>query len=90
MRKIEWRPRAEDDLLELVDYIGQDSLTTALHFAQMIQEKVGLIASFPEAHRRGRVRGTRELVLHPNYILVYRVKPKVVEIVRLLHAAQRK
>ena len=37
----------------------------------------------------GRVPGTREAVVHPNYILVYRVTAEAVEILRLMHARQR-
>ena len=33
--------------------------------------------------------GTRELVAHPNYILVYRLKPDLIEILTVIHAAQR-
>jgi toxin ParE1/3/4 len=40
-------------------------------------------------YRAGRVAGTREAVLHPNYILVYRVATDTIEVVRVLHARQR-
>lgn len=39
--------------------------------------------------RSGRVPGTREAVVHPNYILIYRVTADAVEIVRLVHARQQ-
>jgi plasmid stabilization system protein ParE len=32
------------------------------------------------------VEGTREAIVHPNYILVYRVGEKAVEIVAVVHA----
>ena len=38
---------------------------------------------------RARVAGTREAVVHPNYILVYRVTGEAVEIVRLVHSRQQ-
>jgi len=37
----------------------------------------------------GRVKRTREFVVHPNYILVYRIVGKTVEVLRVKHAAQR-
>ncbi|HEY0622208.1 type II toxin-antitoxin system mRNA interferase toxin, RelE/StbE family [Sphingomonas sp.] len=36
----------------------------------------------------GRLADTRELIVHPNYILVYRVFEDRVRILRLLHARQ--
>jgi plasmid stabilization system protein ParE len=34
------------------------------------------------------VEGTREAVVHPNYIIVYRVTTDAVEIVSVVHARQ--
>jgi plasmid stabilization system protein ParE len=34
------------------------------------------------------VNGTRELVVRPNYIVVYAENPAVVTVLRVLHAAQ--
>jgi toxin ParE1/3/4 len=39
-------------------------------------------------YRSGRVPGTREAVVHPNYILVYHVTADAVEIISLVHARQ--
>ena len=39
--------------------------------------------------RVGRIKGTRELVAHPNYLLFYRIKHNRVEILRVKHAAQQ-
>jgi toxin ParE1/3/4 len=39
--------------------------------------------------RSGRIPGTREALVHPNYILNYRVTAEAVEIVALVHARQQ-
>ncbi|WP_307139206.1 type II toxin-antitoxin system RelE/ParE family toxin [Duganella sp. Leaf61] len=43
----------------------------------------------PYWYRPGRVAGTREIVVHPNYIVVYQVCPNVIEIIAVLHSRQQ-
>lgn len=40
-------------------------------------------------YRVGRREGTREAVLHPNYVLVYRVGADTVEIVSVMHTRRQ-
>jgi len=42
----------------------------------------------PYLFRVGRKLGTREYVVHPNYIVVYAVTKDSIKIVRILHAKQ--
>ena len=43
----------------------------------------------PYLFRPGRVSGTREHVVHPNYIVVSRVGDEVIDILRVLHSRQQ-
>jgi len=89
--RVEWRPAAQRDLDGIVRHIGRDSPNRAARFGQEIRDKVGRLARHAELGRPGRISGVRELVVHPNYIVFYRVKREVgvVEILRVKHAAQR-
>ena len=52
------------------------------------QTAVTKLQAHPGMGRAGRVPGTRKLVLHKNYIAIYRVRGDDVEILRLHHAAR--
>ena len=77
------------NLLAIVKYIEKDNGERAKSFALEIQAKKNSLAEFPAMGRPGRVNGIRELVIHPNYIIPYRMRRDVVEIIRGQHVARR-
>jgi len=84
-----WRQTALDDRKRIVDYIVADNPMAGIALGDALIEKAGQLDAFPRLGRAGRVQNTRELVVHPNYILIYRVADGVVEILRVKHAAQK-
>jgi len=84
-----WLPRAVEQLLSIIDYIGEDNPSAAIELARTIRAKADTLSAYPNRYRPGRVAGTRELVVMPNYIVVYRVAGKQVEILRVRHARKR-
>jgi plasmid stabilization system protein ParE len=57
---------------------------------ERVRAAVTRLAGSPALGRPGRVPGTRELVIpHTPYIVPYRVKGDVVQIITILHSAQR-
>ena len=58
-------------LLSIVEYIAQDNLDAALALVTEIEEKAERLREQPKLYRPGRVRGTREMVVRPNYVVVY-------------------
>jgi toxin ParE1/3/4 len=55
-----------------------------------MERQILLLSQYPEMGRPGRVKDTRELVIHRTpYVAIYRIRAGVVEIFRLLHGAQR-
>ena len=92
--RIEWRPMAREDLRAIVRYIGKDNPTRAKSFGQELRDKTKPLAQHPELGRQGRPGlpdWLRELVVHPNYIVFYRVQAatRTVEILRVKRAAQQ-
>lgn len=87
--EIRWSPEAAAEFAAIVEYIRQDNSTAALRVARTIYQTVAQLKTFPNRGRSGRVEGTRELVFPPlPFVVVYRVR-EAVEIVRILHGAQR-
>ena len=92
--RIEWRPMARDDLRAIVRYIGKDNPTRAKSFGQELRDKTEPFAQHPDLGRKGRPglpEWLHELVVHPNYIVFYRVlaQTRSVEILRVKHAGQQ-
>lgn len=88
MPELEWRQSARDDLLSIVGYIASENPTAALALLEEIEVKVGRLTEEPKLYRRGRVVGTREMVVRPNYLVIYSETQETVTILRVLHAAQ--
>ena len=91
---IEWRAMALDDLRAIVRYISKENPVRAKSFAHGSRNKTKLLATNPELGKRGRPglpEWLRELIVHPNYIVFYRVltDAQIVEVVRVKHAAQQ-
>jgi toxin ParE1/3/4 len=89
VRKLVWRPRADDQLDSLLRYIAERDERAADQLELRITEALDLARSMPLIGRPGRVAGTRELVTHPNYILVYEFDDLVLRVLRVLHARQQ-
>lgn len=86
--EIRWTRQALQNLDAIAAYIALDNPSRAASFISEIKDKTQLLAQFPAIGRPGRVPGTRELVVHENYVLPYRVKGDLVQIIRVHHVAR--
>ena len=86
---LKWTRTALRNLDDIATYIAQDKPADATRFAKELKSATEKLHSFPGMGRAGRVPGTRELVLHANYLAIYRVRGEDVEILRVHHAAKR-
>ncbi len=89
MRNLIWRLSARQRYLEALEYIAQRNAPAAVRLEASIERQVAHLLKLAHLGRPGRVERTRELFVHPNYIIVYRVTAKSIYIVRFLHAHQR-
>lgn len=87
---VNWTVKAGSDREAAIDYIAQDSPAAALSQLNEIEGQTDRLAEFPKLGRPGRVKGTRELVVNRTpFIIVYRIRGGIVQILRLLHGAQQ-
>lgn len=85
---IKWTRTALRSVDEIAAYIAKDNPARATSFVLELQGAVTKLQDHPGMGRAGRVPGTRELVLHKNYIAIYRVRGDDLEVLRLHHAAR--
>jgi toxin ParE1/3/4 len=89
VRKLTWRRSASDQLDGILGYIAENDKQAADRLEQRITEILDTAIVVPFMGRPGRLAGTRELIVHANYIVVYRVTDTAINILRVLHARKQ-
>lgn len=89
MLNLAWRESARDDLRQIISYIAERDLAAAERLALAVENCAERLPEHPFMYRPGRIAGTREAVVHPNYILIYRVTASAVEVVSVVHSRQQ-
>jgi toxin ParE1/3/4 len=84
-----WTPEALDDLQTIVAYIADRNPVAAENLQAHIDDTAQRLVDHPLLYRPGRITGTREAVVHPNYILIYRAGVEVIEVLAVVHARRR-
>ena len=84
-----WTLAAEQDRADIVDFIAQDNPLAAIRMDERFEAAVGRLAEHPLIGRPGQVPGTRELIPHESYRLVYEMQADTLWILALVHTARR-
>ena len=87
--RLEWKLLAVEDRERIVNYVAEHNPIAAFELDEEIEAKVEQLIQRPELYRVGRKRGTREMVVRPNYLVIYRLRGEVAEILRVKHAAEQ-
>ncbi|URI11997.1 type II toxin-antitoxin system RelE/ParE family toxin (plasmid) [Aquincola tertiaricarbonis] len=87
--RLRWRPMALADREAIMTFIAADDVNAAIALDEAFEAKAEIARQRPTLYKPGRVAGTRELVVRPNYVMVYRVLPDAIEVLRVLHASQQ-
>ncbi len=87
--ELRWTPEAIADREAIYEHVEANHPAAALALDELFAACAGRLIDHPVLGRAGRVEGTRELVAHRNYILIYDVAGDVVRVLRVLHVARR-
>lgn len=88
--RLEWKPMALTDRENIMDYISQDNPQAAIDLDDEFETAAERACGNPGMYKPGRVKGTREVVVRPHYILVYQTTEEgVLTVLRVLHAARQ-
>jgi addiction module RelE/StbE family toxin len=89
--KLRWSQRALADLQRLADRIAADDKPLAAQaFVEAIADRVARLEEFPLLGRQGRLDDTRELIVHKNYLVTYRLRADEVQLLQVWHVARER
>ncbi len=87
--KVRWTPEAEIDRAKIFDYIAADSPRSAAKMDEIFSRAAARLSEHPEYGHVGRIPGTREVVAHKSYCLVYEIYQDTVWVLALVHTARQ-
>lgn len=88
--RIVWTEPAVHDLAAARAYIARDNPPAADRQVERVLAAIAGLLQFPEIGRPGRRAGTRELVVNRTpYVVAYRLRADLIEILRVMHGRQR-
>lgn len=87
--KVLRKPQYWESLQAIEDYIALDNPGAAIDLWLSIDDQVSHLSDPNFPRRRGRVAGTLELVVHPNYVVILEQTLDTVTVLEVLHAAMK-
>ena len=87
--RVVWTTAAKRDRTEILDYIAADNRSAAARMNRIFREAAASLAEYPRMGKEGEVPGTREILPHPSYRLVYETDGSGVWVLMLIHTARQ-
>ncbi|WP_274626243.1 type II toxin-antitoxin system RelE/ParE family toxin [Arvimicrobium flavum] len=87
--RIRWTPEAEADRLEIFEYVAAHDPAAADRLNATFDRAIDRIRRFPLSAREGKLIGSRELIPHPSYRIVYEIRSDTIWIAAIFHTARR-
>lgn len=87
--KVIWTPEAEQDRDDIWLHIATENVRAASRLDELFSDAATRLADHPKLGRPGKIPGTRELIPHESYRLVYEIDDEAVWILALVHTARQ-
>ena len=87
--RVVWAPEALQDRADVWDYIAADNPGAAARMDALFGDAAARLAEHPKLGRPGKIPGTRELIPHESYRLVYEISGETVWMLALVHTARQ-
>lgn len=87
--KVIWTLEAEQDRFDVWNYMATDNPNAAVRMDELFSGAATRLGVHPNLGKPGKISGTRELIPHENYRLVYEIENKTVWILALVHTSRR-
>jgi addiction module RelE/StbE family toxin len=89
--RIVWSPTSQRKIDEIVDYILKDNVDAALALVEELEERVQHLKKHPRSGRMVPALNNelvRQLVVQPNYVIIYEINKDHIDILTIRHARQ--
>nr|WP_314627025.1 type II toxin-antitoxin system RelE/ParE family toxin [uncultured Noviherbaspirillum sp.] len=87
--RVVWTPEAEQDRVDIWHYIAEDKPAAAERLDRLFSNAASNLARLPTLGKPGKIPGTRELLPHQHYRLVYEIERDTVWILALVHTSRQ-
>ncbi len=87
--EIRWAPAAEINRAQIFRHIEAENPDAAIQMDELFIKAVSRLQHFPFMGRRGVIKGTREIIPHESYRIVYQIDEQIVSILTIIHTARR-
>ena len=84
-----WTPEAEQDRASIWEYIATGDPHAARRLDELFDRAADRLTAYPEMGKAGLVPGTRELIPHESYRLIYEIHGDAVWIIALVHTSRQ-
>ena len=84
-----WTREAVQDRADIWTYIAADNPRAAARIDELFSDAVARLTEHPMLGRPGKIAGTRELIPHRSYRIVYEIAQDTLWVLAVVHTARQ-